>query len=249
MVGVVLRRLALLLAPIAVALCGSAGAAPTRLAEATARTTAAGTASFTLAISGSLGGATLTTHERGAVSFTRRAEHIYKLVPNNPIPEEEIVIGPLTYTNAGVAIALSNPKAKPWTKLDTRKLPASRRLAEIDHVRALAYLAGGVTRTKQIGPAGTLTRFSARVEPKQVLVGVPGSQRKQIASVLATDFTPSAFNADFWLDTKSRVRRVRVAYKTKGGTTITILAGFSNFGSPVNLKLPPAREIADITPR
>lgn len=227
----------------------AAGAGPSRLAEATAQTTAAGTAQFTLTISGTIGGTVIKTYERGSVSFKSHTAHVYKLVPNSPYPEEQIVIGPLTYSNANVQQALSDPRAKPWTKLDTRRLPAGRRLAELDHVRALVYLAAGTVATRQIGPAGTLTHFSGRVEPKRVLAGAPAAQRATLAAVLRVDYTPVAFRAEFWLDGKSRVRRVRVAYRTKGGTTITLDGGFSAFGVAQNLKLPPAREIADITPR
>jgi hypothetical protein len=245
------RRFLLFVVVLALAAVASASvsAASTRLSVASAETTAAGTAQFTLAISGTVGQAVITTRERGSVSFTRRAAHVYKLVPNSPYPEEQIVVGPLTYSNANLQQALDQPGAKPWTKLDTRKLPKSRRLGDLDHVRALAYLAGGSVGTKQIGPAGALTHFSASVEPKRVLAGVPPSQRAAVAAVLRSDYTAKPFRAEFWLDAKSRVRRVRVAYRTTGGTTITILGTFTAFGSRVDLKLPPKRDIVDITPK
>lgn len=242
-----LRRLVPVL--VAAVFASPGAAAPSRLAEATTQTTAAGTAAFTLSISGSLGGATVTTHERGSLSFRQRAAHVYRLVPNVPIPEEQIIIGAWTYSNANVQNALSDPNAKPWVKLDTRKLPKGRRLGELDHVRALAYLAKGAVGAKQIGPAGTLTHFRGRVEPQRVIAGTPVAQRTTMAAVLRTDYSTKPFSAEFWLDGKSRVRRVRVALKTNGGSTITISGTFTGFGSRVDLKLPPAREIVDITPK
>jgi hypothetical protein len=242
------------LVPLAVAICaavfaGVGAAVPSRLGVATAQTTAAGTAAFTLSVSGSLGSTSVTTHERGSVSFTKRVAHVYRVVPNVPIPEEQIIVGPWTYSNANVQNALSDPNAKPWVKLDTSKLPKGRRLGELDHVRALAYLAAGAVGAKQIGPSGTLTHFRSRVDPKRVVAGTPAAERTAMAAILRADYSTKPFAAEFWLDGKSRVRRVRVALKTNGGSTITISGTFTGFGSKVDLKLPPAREIVDITPR
>src|SRR5205085_938296 len=151
-----------------------------------------------------LAGGIVKTYANGALSFTRRLLHVYKLVPGNPYPQEQIVDGPWTYSNGNIQQAMADTRVKPWTKLDTRRLPPSqRRLEDLDHVRALAYLAGGAEGARRVGPVGALTHFRGRVVPGRVLDGVPPAQRATMWQVLRTDFTTKPFAADFWLDGSS----------------------------------------------
>ena len=56
------------------------------------------------------------------------------------------MIGPFTYTNANVQAALNDPRCKPWTKLDTRKLTPKQRRDQPDelaHVRGPRHLPTG----------------------------------------------------------------------------------------------------------
>ena len=127
----VLRRLLACLV-VALALASAANAAPAvDLRGSVARTMARGSASFSLSIAATIAGASVRTSENGAVSFMRRQAHVYKLVPGNPIPEELILNGPFTYTNANVASALSDPNVRPWTKLDVRRLPPASEIQDI----------------------------------------------------------------------------------------------------------------------
>jgi hypothetical protein len=253
------RRLALLLVlPLVAAACGGSGedsvapvaAAPSNasLARATERTTAAGSALFTLKVGASLGGAAIETQSRGSVSFRARRAHVYKLVPGIPYPQEEIVDGRVTYRNSNVAAALSDPSQKPWTKVDTSRLPAARQVAELDHVRALVYLPSGAASPRRVGTTGALTHFRSRVDPALVLARVPAAQRAAIRAVLHADYASGRFPADFWLDGRGRLRRVRVAYTTAQGSGFTLDGTFSGFGSPVDVTPPPARATEVIAP-
>lgn len=215
---------------------------------------AAGSARFTLAVSGAVAGMSADSQERGSVSFRRRVAHLYRLVPGNGVPQEMILVGPVEYTNANVLSALSDPSVKPWTMLDTRHLPSASKQGpdDIDHVRALAYLADGVVNSRQIEPAmgasTDLTHFRGVVVPSRVVAHVPPQERKAIGEVIAADYADHPFPADFWLDRKGRIVRVVVAYRTKGGGAIRLAGNFSGYGTRVDLKLPPEAEIQDITP-
>ncbi len=254
-----MRRLfvLLVLVPLVAAACGGSGGsddaasstattAPTAsaasLAHATERTTADGSARFTLDVAASLGGAAIQTQSRGSVSFRERRAHVFKLVPGIPYPQEEIVDGPVIYRNSNVAGALSDPTLKPWTKIDTRRLPAAQQLAELDHVRALAYLPAGARAPERIGTTGALTHFRGQVDSDRVLARVPEAQRAVIGAVLKADYDGDRFPVDFWLDAKSRLRRVRVAYTTPQGSRFELVGTFTGFGSPVDVTPPPARE-------
>ena len=241
---------------LAVSACGSSKhAAADGLAGASARTVAARTASFSLAISGNVGSMTLQSSETGALSFTERRAHFYKLVPGGGTPQEIVLNGPLAYTNANIDAALKDSRVKPWTKLDTRRLSAAQLAAhpdELSHVRVIAYLAGGVDHGSKIG-TDTITgeqqvHYRGVVDPAQVVAAAPASERAALRSAIRNDYLAKPFPADFWVDGDGRVRRVLVGYRTAGGGQIVVDGRFSEFGVKLDLHVPAASEIQDITP-
>jgi len=224
-------------------------------AGASHRTVASGTASFTLLIDGKVGGSSVRSSETGTLSFTDNRAHFYKLVPGGGLPQEIVVDGPFTYTNANAQAALNDSSVKPWTKLDTRKLPTSdakSHPSELEHVRAVAYLAGGVADPNRIG-AGTVrgehrTHYRGLVDPARVAEGAPAGERAALRRAVRNDYLAKPFDADFWLDDAGRVRRVRVAYRTAGGSRVIVDGKFSGFGTKVDLTVPPKADVQDITP-
>jgi hypothetical protein len=238
----------ILLTSLAAVACGAATAGRPGLAAATGRTTRAGTAQYTLNVSASFSGAQIRTQSRGAISFRVHQAHVYKLVPGDPYPEEQIVDGPWTYSNANVAAALGDPRVKPWTKVDTRRLPAQQRIGELDHARALAYLSDGARKARLVGASGSLVHWRGSVDPARVLAHVPASERATMQAILRADYAKGVFPADFWLDRQNRLRRVRVSYTTAKGTGFTLDGTFSGFGTRVDVTPPPARSTRDITP-
>jgi hypothetical protein len=230
--------------------CGGSSSASPELTGARSRTVAAGTARFTLLIDVVVGGRAVRASENGTVSFARRRAHLYKLVPGGGLPQELVLDGPWTYANANVQAAMQDSTVRPWTKLDSRRLSPAQRAAhpdELAHVRALVYLPDGVARPKLIGDdtveGEKTTRFRGVVDPSRVIARAPA-----IASAVRNDYPAKPFSADFWLDDAGRVRRVLVAYRTAGGTPITLDGRYSEFGTKVDLGLPPADSIQDISP-
>lgn len=222
------------------------------LTAATAHTTAARTAQFRLVIRAVVGGSPVVAEENGTISFVERRAHLYKQIPGSPVPQELVLIGPITYTNANVQAALADPTVKPWTKLDTRRLTAKQVRAQPDefaHVIAPAYLADGVTLPTRIAPKpdGT-TEFTAVVDPARLARIVPASVRASILTAVRNDYAAKPFPATFWLDARGRIRRVRVAYTTPQGSQITVDTRYSEFGTKINVVLPAAGDIANITP-
>ena len=233
---------------------GSEQAGPS-FAGATSRTVASGTASFTLLIGATVGGAPVRSGETGTVSFSDRRAHFYKLSPGGGLPQEIILDGPFVYTNANVAAALKDSSVKPWTKLDTRRVPASDRKShpdELAHVRVVAYLADGVSGAKRIGVetmrGQRRTHFRGLVDPVRLVAMAPATDRAALRTAVGNDYLATPFLADFWLDDAGRVRLVRVSYLTAGGSRIFIEGAFSNFGTKIDLTVPAANKIQDITP-
>ena len=252
----VVRRLpALLLLAAVLSACGGGSSSSPDAATARRTTVAEKSARFTLLIDAVVGGQTVQSSETGTIAFTKRLAHLYKLVPGGGTPQELILEGPYTYTNANVAAALKDPSVKPWTKLDTRRLSASDRTThpdELAHVRALVYLPDGIERAKRMDSttvAGErVTRFSGNVDPTRLVARAPAAERSSIGVALRNDYPAKPFPATFWLDDGGRVRRVLVAYTTAGGTQISLHGRFSEFGTTIDTTLPPARSIQDITP-
>lgn len=253
------RPLPLLLLVVALSACGggsgSKQAAEPSFAGASSRTVASGTASFTLLIGASVGGTPVRSGETGTISFSDRQAHFYKLSPGGGLPQEIILNGPFAYTNANVAAALKDSSVKPWTKLDTRRVPASDAKShpdELAHVRVVAYLADGVSGAKRIGvqtvQGQRRTHYRGLVDPVRLVAKAPAADRAALRTALRNDYLPTPFLADFWLDDAGRVRQVRVSYLTAGGGQIFIEGGFSNFGTKIDLTVPAANKIQDITP-
>ena len=250
------RTLPILLIVLALSACGgSKQAAGPDFAGATGRTVASGTASFTLLIGAAVGNASVRSGETGTISFSDRRAHFYKVLPGGGLPQEIILNGPFAYTNANVAAALKDSSVRPWTKLDTRRVPASDRKShpdELAHVRVLAYLADGVSGAKRIGvetvKGQRRTHFRGLVDPKRLVAKAPAADRTALRTAVSNDYLATPFLADFWLDDAGRVREVRVSYLTAGGGHIFVEGGFSNFGTKINLTLPAADKIQDITP-
>jgi hypothetical protein len=241
--------LLLLLATLALAGCGSSSkpSAPD-FAGVRERTTAAGPAQFRYLISINAAGTRITAEENGSASFSGRRAHLYKQLPGGQFPQELVIIGPLTYSNANVQAALADPRVQPWTKLDTRRLTAKQRSTqpdELDHVLAPAYLSDGVAAATYGSKESDGTfRYTGRVDPARLARRVPHS----IVVAARNDFPATSFPATFWLDADGRLSRVLVDYTTPKGTKVTVDAVYSEYGKKVDLTLPAPSKIKDITP-
>jgi hypothetical protein len=245
----------ILLVPIVAACGGSRQADDPGLSAASKRTVASDTASFTLVVRGKVAGVSVRSSETGALSFTERKAHFYKLVPGGGLPQEIVLDGPYAYTNANVDKALHDSSVKPWTKLDTRRLSAADRAShpdELTHVRAVAYLAEGVADAKRIGVVTVdgeqRTHYRGLVDPVRVVAKAPAGDRAALRAAVRNDYSAKPFAADFWLDEAGRVRRVLVDYRTAGGGRIVVDAALTDFGTTVDLTVPDASKIQDITP-
>ena len=250
------RLLPIILVALLLAACGgSKHVQANGLAAASSSTVAGGTASFSLVIHGTVAGVSVRSSETGSVSFTDRKAHFYKLVPGGGLPQEIVLDGPFTYTNANVDAALKDSSVRPWTKLDTRRLPAGDSKShpdELAHVRAVAYLADGVADAKRIGVVTVdgerRTHYRGVVDPTRVGAQVAAADRAALRTAVRNDYLAKPFAADFWLDDSGRVRRVLVEYRTAGGGRVVVDGGFSDFGAKIDLTVPTADEIQDITP-
>jgi hypothetical protein len=225
---------------------------PPPFTGAAAKTTKAGTVKFEQVTSVTVSGSNLAAYETGTTSFRlpRRA-HVYKQLPGGGTPGEVIVIGPYIYANVNVQAALSDPSVQPWTKLDTRKLNARERANQSDelaHAIAPAFLPEGVQKPHLVGLFGSLWLYRGTVDPTRLSDALPASLRAIVMKAVHADYPAKPFTAKFWLDARGRVRRVLVDYKTPKGSPVEVATQYSAYGTAVDVSLPPARSIKDITP-
>jgi hypothetical protein len=233
---------------VLLAACGGSKDAGPTFDGVSARTLAAGPAHFRVLISIDAAGTRITAEENGDASFTVRRGHLYKQLPGGQFPQELVIIGPITYTNANVQAALADPSVAPWTRLDTRRLTAKQRRTqadELDHVIAPAYLSEGVATAEAGGKEADGTyRFSGVVDLARLRRRVPAA----IATAVRNDYPATNFPATFWVDDEGRLSRVLVDYTTAKGTKVTLDTVYSDYGTKVDLTLPAPGKIKDITP-
>jgi hypothetical protein len=255
------RPLLLVALALTLSACGGTGApeqhadAPSgpvpRLATAVRRTTAAGSARFAQRTALALGGSSVQALANGTVSLRRRRGRIFKESPGGGVPGELVVLGPVEYSNANVEAALNDPTVRPWTRLDTRRLDKRERASQADdlaHAVAPAYLADGVSRPILVTTSAGRTEYRGRVDPTRLDSRLPPVVRSWVIQAVRADYPNRPFTARFWLDAKGRMRRVLVSYATRAGTPVSIDTRYSDFGAPLDLSLPPARDIKDISP-
>jgi len=254
------KRLVLLALVLVTAGCGAAKQAapppkpiaPPDFRKALARTTAAKTVKFAQITSITVAGSKVNAYANGTASFHDRLAHIFRIQPGTNVPGEVIVSGPYLYENANAQATLTDPTIQPWTKLDTRKLPANERTTHPDdlaHALAPAYLATAVATPKLVRTTYSRAVFDGTVDPAAVAAHVPAAERALVAAAVHGDYPSKPFAARFWLDARGRLRRVRVSYKTAGGTPVSVDTSYDAFGVPIDATPPPARDVKDITPK
>ena len=200
-----------------------------------------------------MGGGTITAEENGTVSFTERRAHLYKQIPGSPVPEELVLLGPFIYTNANIQAALADPSVKPWTKLDTRRLTAKQRRTrpdELAHVLAPVYLADGVAVARQAGRAANgTTRFTGLVDPIRLARRVPSSVRASHLDRGHATTTRRSLSPRRSGSTTGGASGVSASPTAPPqGSRIIIDTSYAGFGSKVDVTLPAADDIADVSP-
>ena len=252
------RGLVLLILASTLAGCGGGASEPT-LADATQRTTADGSAAFQLTIEALVGGNPVLATETGTVSFDSRRAHLYKLVPGGGLPQEIVIDGPVVYSNANVEAAMHDTTIPPWT---TPRHPAAERESSVAQPARRARPTSAPSPTS---PMASRARRSARLgggDRRRATRSVPrlrrpSPRRRAGARGPARRPRPDAPRRLSREVVRGRVlaRRataVSAAFTSStgrpAGTLISLDGRFSLFGSNVDLTLPAADKIKDITP-
>ena len=153
---------------------------------------------------------------------------------------------------------MNDSTVKPWTKLDTRRLTAKQRGSEADELaarprsRLSRYGVSGVTRLGTDPPATlpATPRISAGWStrpPRRASAGDRARRhRRRGAQRLRRPSFPGRLLAR---SARPHPARPCAATARRAAVTSTVNVTYSGFGTHVDLAVPPARDIEDITPR
>ena len=256
-----LVALAAALALAATACGGGAGGGSNVLTDATQNTYDAGTAKIDMTIL-TTGARTLKIQGAGVMDFADRQGSLTLQIPSpqatGAAQVQTLYDGFVIYMKSPFFRQLL-PNAKPWIKLDIKKLESSSELSftqisqlnQSDPTEFLGYLRGATT-VKKTGSEDVrgvkTTHYSARIDLSQAAEQAPDNIQKEfkaavdrIKQTTGSDTLP----VDVWVDGQGRVAKELVKLgDSSGGATITM--ELFDYGVDVNVKTPAASQTTDL---
>ena len=240
------------------------------VAESAAATADAGTAraAYTMRMTG-LAGASggVTARGTGAVDFANRSTelNLHMTIPQAgmTVDMSERLVGTTIYMRSPL---LAGATGKPWVKLDLQAFGKAQGLdmsaamsgGGSDPAQMLAFLNGASDSIDRVGTDRVrgieTTRYHVVVDLLKIADTVPASKQASVrrtfrreVGLMGTHTMP----IDVWIDSQGLVRREHVEI-TMNPATVTTPIGmemtmeFFDFGAPVHVVPPPARQVADL---
>ena len=151
---------------------------------------------------------------------------------------------------------------KPWIKLDPAELSKQQGLnlgqlqtiGQSDPSAFLDYL-GGVASLQRVGTEtvrGTeTTHYKAEIDFDKVLANAPADAKaglKATIDQLAQQTGKRSVPVDVWVGNDGLVRKIMLSYPAVAGSTgspSTVTVELYDFGTPVNVTVPPADQVTD----
>ncbi|MEU6477955.1 hypothetical protein ABZ858_13870 [Streptomyces sp. NPDC047017] len=220
--------------------------------SAYARTAEAKTAKMTIAVKADADGKTVTTDGKGAIDLARGNSTTTLAVAGKTI--EQRVVDQVLYEKLP---GQKTPGGKPWIKIDLKQTAQQQGvdLQQIGDPAQSAAYAKAVT-DKDVTKAGTekidgvdTTRYNVSIDVSKLPGGA--QLREQLGPTLPMRM---------WLDDQGRIRRQEFTMAVKAPATATpgstaspqqvrvsTVMGFSDFGTPVDVKAPPSTQVSDLT--
>ena len=156
------------------------------------------------------------------------------------------------------------PGAKPWIRIDMQRLGkrvgldfgALMQSGQSNPTQQLDYLRSVSGDLKELGKESVggveTTHYRGTVDLEDYVKLVPAAQRasvrKTIQQVEKNMGGASTYPVDVWVDSSDRVRRMAFDMKAdtpQGTVTTSMQMDLSDFGAPVDVKLPPASQTVD----
>ena len=155
------------------------------------------------------------------------------------------------------------PATKPWIKMDLEKMGADAGLdmgglmqgGTSDPSQMLEFLRGvadiDVVGDEEIRGASA-THYKGTLDFDKIIEEAPAETRKvleasidQMSEMVGSPTIP----VDVWIDDEGRVVRMKESFELSegeaDGTTMNMTIDFFDFGTPVEIEIPPASQISD----
>jgi hypothetical protein len=239
------------------------------VAESAAATADTGTAraAYTMQISGLTGASGgISARGSGVIDFAKHstALRLHMNVPQAGMTMDmsERVVGTTIYMHSPL---LSGATGKPWIKLDLEKFGKAQGLdmsaamgsGGSDPAQMLSYLSAASDSIDRVGTEevrGTqTTHYHVVVDLLKVANVAPSANRKALERTLRREVDllgTHTMPIDVWIDSQGLVRREHLDMTMSPAAAATpvemqMTIDFFDFGAPVHVVAPPARQVAD----
>src|SRR6266540_3896127 len=225
------------------------------LAEAARRTLAEGTARYSLDLLTNVQGlASSTAKGIGAIDFKKSCSQLDMTFEASGQKLAFSVIYDHGILYEKLPPELGGTPSKPWIKLDLSDVLGGKGGAgaqfnpnEPGGIVALIYGAGGVTEAGTETVRGVrATHYKGSLDPKRAAERLPPEYKERYMDSLHAIGAAGPMPAEHWVDDHGLIRRIQLSGKAtvqgKQSTTRTTIEYF-DFGTPVDIKLPPASQI------
>jgi hypothetical protein len=150
------------------------------------------------------------------------------------------------------------PGALAWLKVDLAKLGAQQgidfeqllQFNQSDPTEALAYLRAAGSDFRELGSeevrsVGT-TRYRGTIDLHKVAAQAPAQARKSYERVIELS-GQSTLPMDVWIDDEGLARRIRFEQQLPNGAALKMTVELYDFGADVDVEVPPADQVTDLT--
>ncbi len=242
------------------------------IAESAAATADAGTAraAYTMRMTG-LAGASggVTARGTGAVDFATRSTELrlHMTIPQAgmTVDMSERMVGTTIYMHSPL---FSGATGKPWIKLDLQKIGKAEGLdmsaamsgGGSDPTQMLEYLNAASDSIDRVGTedvrgTSTTTHYHVVVDLLKIANAVPAAKHVAVRRTLQREVDligTRTMPIDVWIDSQGLVRRehVQLSMRPQNATVpvgMEMTIDFFDFGAPVHVVPPPARQVADFS--
>ena len=238
------------------------------VAESAAATADAGTAraAYTMRMTGLAGASAVTARGTGAVDFASRSTELnmHMTIPQAgmTVDMSERLVGTTIYMRSPL---LAGATGKPWIKLDLQAfgkaqgldMSAAMSSGGSDPTQMLAFLNGASDSIDRVGTErvrGTqTTHYHVVVNLLKIADTVPAAKRAAVRRTFQREVDLMGTHTmpiDVWIDSEGLVRREHLEIAMSPATVTTPIGmemtiEFFDFGAPVHVVAPPARQVAD----
>jgi hypothetical protein len=220
-----------------------------------------GRASFTAELKGGVADGTFTGKGAFSERGSRMTMDLSGLGPGGAFGsgELEVVFDRLVvYLRFPPEVVQGLPGARAWLKVDLAKLGAQQgidfeqllQFNQSDPTEALAYLRAAGSDFRELGSEEVrsvrTTRYRGTIDLRKVAAQAPAQARESYERVIELS-GQTALPMEVWIDDDGLARRIRFEQQLPNGAALKMTVELYDFGADVDVEVPPADQVTDLT--